>query len=379
VGLTEHDRHFLERALSLAEKGRGLTSPNPLVGAVVVVEGRIAGEGFHAGPGEDHAEVVAMKRAVGDDFPGHLRGATIFVTLEPCSHHGRTPPCADALIAAGFSRVVVGSTDPSRKVNGQGLARLREAGIEVELAEGDLGYRCRRQNDPFRKSSLSGLPFVTYKYAMTLDGRVATQEGDARWISGEESRACVHRHRAWSDVVLVGSGTLRTDDPVLTARGIQNLRRQPLRAVVDSSLGISHEAKLVQTVPEGPVLAVCSEQVTDARVEEVRSWGVEVERVQSDAAGRCLPGQVVRVLGDRGVQSVLLEGGPRLAASWWDAGLVDRVLAFVAPIVAGGASAPGPLPSAGYPHMDAALRLRDVEIGSSGGDVMISGYLREPA
>jgi diaminohydroxyphosphoribosylaminopyrimidine deaminase / 5-amino-6-(5-phosphoribosylamino)uracil reductase len=378
VAMTESDRHFLERALSLAERGRGLTSPNPLVGAVVVVEGRIAGEGFHAGPGEDHAEVVAMKRAVGDDLAGRLAGASVFVTLEPCSHHGRTPPCADALILAGVSRVVVGSTDPSSKVNGQGLARLRQAGVEVELAEDDLGYRARRQNDPFRKSSVSGLPFVTYKYAMTLDGRVATESGDARWISGEQSRTLVHHHRSWSDVVLVGSGTLRTDDPILTARGVE-LRRQPLRVAVDSSLSLAREAKLVQTVTEGPVLAVCSGDVSPARVDEVRSWGIEVEQVGSDPAGHCLPLEVARALGARGVQSVFLEGGPRLAAAWWDAGLVDRVICFVAPIVAGGAAAPGPLPAAGYPHMDAALRLRDVEMAPSGPDVLVSGYLGEPA
>lgn len=378
MALTETDRHFLERALTLAEKGRGMTNPNPVVGAVVVVDGRIAGEGFHAGAGEDHAEIVAMKRAVGHAFTGRLRGATVFVTLEPCCHHGRTPPCTDALIAAGVTRVVVASLDPSSKVNGQGLAQLRAAGVVVDMADGDLAYRARRQNDAFRKFVTQGLPFVTYKYAMTLDGRVASESGDARWISGEDSRACVHRHRSWSDAVMVGSGTVQADDPLLTARGVP-LRRQPLRVVVDSRLTLQPEAKLVRTVAEASVLAVCSSSADERRVTEVRGWGVEVERVGADEQGRCQPREVARLLGERGVQSLLLEGGPRLAAAWWDAGLIDRIMAFVAPVIAGGRESPGPLPCRAYPHMDAALRLRDVEIVQSGGDVLLSGYLGEPA
>jgi diaminohydroxyphosphoribosylaminopyrimidine deaminase/5-amino-6-(5-phosphoribosylamino)uracil reductase len=354
-----------------------MTSPNPVVGAVVTIEGRIAGEGYHAGAGEDHAEIVAMRRSGGDDFRARLRGATVFVTLEPCCHHGRTPPCTDALIEAGVSRVVVGSPDPSSKVNGQGLAQLRRAGITVDVADGDLAYRARRQNDAFCKSVTSGLPFVTYKYAMTLDGRVATEAGDARWISGEESRALVHRHRAWSDAVMVGSRTMTRDDPLLTARGV-DAPRQPLRVVVDSTLSIGQQYKLVQTISEGPVLVVCAEGVSPGRLEQVRSWGVETETVAADSRGHCLPRAAATLLAARGVQSVLLEGGPRLAAAWWDAGLVDRVLAFVAPVVAGGAASPGPLPARAYPHMDAAQRLRDVEITPSGPDVLVSGYLRGP-
>jgi diaminohydroxyphosphoribosylaminopyrimidine deaminase/5-amino-6-(5-phosphoribosylamino)uracil reductase len=369
----------LERAISLAERGRGLTSPNPVVGAVVTMEGRVAGEGFHAGLGEDHAEIVAMKAAAAGDPAGKLRGATVFVTLEPCCHHGRTPPCTEALIAAGVSRVVVASFDPSTKVNGQGLAQLRHAGVIVDLAEGDLAYRARRQNDAFRKSVTRGLPFVTYKYAMTLDGRVATESGDARWISGEESRAFVHRQRSWSDVVMVGSGTVQADDPLLTARGVVPLRRQPLRVVVDSQLRLSREAQLVRTVGEGPVLVFCTRKVPESRLREARTWGIEIEAVAPDDDGRCLPSEVAQLLGTRGVQSVFLEGGPRLAAAWWDSGLIDRIVAFVAPVIAGGPRSPSPLPAKAYPHMDAALRLRDVEIAQSGADVMLSGYVGEPA
>lgn len=378
VPLSEADRHFLERALALAERGRGLTSPNPVVGAVVVVDGRIVGEGFHAAAGQDHAEIVALKDAAAAGYGDRLRGATIYVTLEPCCHHGRTPPCTDALIGAGVARVVVGAEDPSTWVNGRGIEQLRAAGVVVEQAEGDLAYKARRQNDAFRKHVTQGLPFVTYKYAMTLDGRVATESGDSKWISGEVSRLRVHQFRAQTDAVLVGSGTLRQDDPRLTAREV-TVHRQPLRVVVDSRLQVTRGSALVQSAHEGPVLLVCGDTVSPARLAEVRGWGVEVAVVPSDSGGHPEPRAVARLLAARDVQSVLLEGGPRLAAAWWDVGLIDRILAFVAPVVAGGRLSPGPLPARGYEHMDAALRLRDVRVEPSGNDVLVSGYVREPA
>ncbi|MHB1343905.1 MAG: bifunctional diaminohydroxyphosphoribosylaminopyrimidine deaminase/5-amino-6-(5-phosphoribosylamino)uracil reductase RibD [Thermoleophilia bacterium] len=375
--ISENDRHFLERAIALAERGRGLTSPNPLVGAVVVRDGRVVGEGFHAAAGQDHAEIVALNSVAGPDYADTLRGATMYVTLEPCCHQGRTPPCTRALIASGLDRVVVAADDPSAWVHGQGLAQLRAAGLIVEVADGDLNYKARRQNDAFRKQVTTGLPFVTYKYAMTLDGRVATESGDSRWISGEDSRRRVHQYRAWSDAVLVGAGTLRRDDPRLTARDVA-VHRQPMRVVIDPGLGISENAALVRTVAEGPVLLVCAESVPMESVEAVRSWGVEVVSSACDQTGLPSPRSVALLLAERGVQSVFMEGGPRLAAAWWDAGLIDRLLTFVAPVVAGGSSSPGPLPAVGYAHMDAALRLRDVEVRPSGADVCMSGYVGEP-
>lgn len=378
MALTETDRHFLERALALAERGRGMTSPNPVVGAVVVVGGRIAGEGFHAAAGQDHAEIVAMKAAVGDDIAGLLVGATVYITLEPCCHQGRTPPCTDALIAAGVSRVVVGAEDPSAWVHGRGIRLLRAAGITVEVAEDDLAYKAKRQNDAFRKHVTVGLPFVTYKYAMTIDGRVATESGDSKWISGEESRLRVHDFRARSDAVLVGAATFRHDDPRLTARDVP-VHRQPLRVVVDSQLKAARESALVRTASEGTVLFVCTEGVPKSRIDEVCSWGVEVQVLPVGPNRHPDPRSVGRLLAERHIQSVFLEGGATLAAGWWDAGLIDRIVAFVAPVVAGGTSSPGPLPAAGYAHMDAALRLRDVTIEQSGSDVMISGYIGEPA
>ncbi|MHB0978556.1 MAG: bifunctional diaminohydroxyphosphoribosylaminopyrimidine deaminase/5-amino-6-(5-phosphoribosylamino)uracil reductase RibD [Thermoleophilia bacterium] len=377
MALNENDRHFLERALALAERGRGLTAPNPLVGAVVVRDGRVVGEGFHAAAGQDHAEIVALKAVAGPAYAGSLKGATMYVTLEPCCHHGRTPPCTKALIDSGIERVVVGAADPSAWVHGQGLEELESAGLLVEAADDDLGYRARRQNDAFRKQVTTGLPFVTYKYAMTLDGRVATESGDSRWISGEESRRRVHQFRSWADAVLVGAGTLRRDDPQLTARDVP-VHRQPMRVVVDPGLGVAESAALVRTAGEGPVLLVCADSVPHDRREIVRSWGIEVAAAPSDPTGLPDPRAVALLLVEREVQSVFMEGGPRLAAAWWDAGLIDRVLAFVAPVIAGGLLSPGPLPAAGYAHMDAALRLRDVEVQPSGADVCVSGYVGEP-
>jgi diaminohydroxyphosphoribosylaminopyrimidine deaminase/5-amino-6-(5-phosphoribosylamino)uracil reductase len=377
VALNEQDRHFLERAIALAERGRGLTSPNPMVGALVVRDGRVVGEGFHAAAGQDHAEIVAMKTAVGEITEGILDGASVYVSLEPCRHHGRTPPCTKALIQAGVTRVVVASDDPSEWAHGRGLQDLRDAGLEVDVADGDLNHRARRQNDPFRKAVTRGLPFVTYKYAMTLDGRVATESGDSRWISGEESRRRVHQMRAWADAVLVGAGTLRRDDPRLTAREV-SVHRQPLRVVVDPALGIDRGAALVASVDEGPVLLVCSEKVDADRRAEVAAWGVDVAAVANGDKGLPDPVAVARLLAARDVQSVFMEGGPRLAAAWWDSGLIDQVVAFVAPVIAGGSGSPGPLPSSGYPHMDAALRLRDLEVTPSGADVQVVGYVGEP-
>lgn len=375
--LSSFDIQQLERALLLAEKARGRTSPNPIVGAVVTRDDHVLGEGYHAGAGLDHAEVAAMKAAAGPDFAARLIGATVYVTLEPCCHFGRTPPCTNALLQAGVIRVVAGTLDPSPRVNGAGMQQLLDAGIEVEVAEGDLGRRARRQNGPFRKHAVMGLPFVTYKYAMTLDGRVATQTGSSRWISGSESRRRVHQLRAWTDAVMVGAGTLSADDPQLTVRDVSSAR-VPLRVVIDPGLGtVSASCALVRTVAEGPVLAVCAEGTHRRRQEEVRAWGVEVATVAGGEDGFPTPRAVAELLGDRGVQSVLMEGGPRLAAAWWNAGLVDQVVAFVAPIVSGGESAPGPLPAQGCEPMAAALRLLEVDVERSGADIMISGYTRE--
>jgi diaminohydroxyphosphoribosylaminopyrimidine deaminase / 5-amino-6-(5-phosphoribosylamino)uracil reductase len=377
---------MLERAFSLAEKGRGRTTPNPVVGAVIVGQGGVRGEGYHAGPWRDHAEIAAIKDAmrraglhVGDESPDLelarkvCAGTTMYVTLEPCCTFGRTPPCTTTLVAAGFNRVVVGVIDPTPAVNGRGIEILRHAGLAVELAEGGVAQRMKRQNDGPRKILATGMPFVTYKYAMTLDGRLSTDSGDSRWISAPESRALVHQWRAWSDAVLIGAGTQQADDPRLTARDVP-CERQPLRVVVGLPETLSPRSALVRTAAEGPVLCLTGDEVSRARLAEVESWGVEVAVLSDRRDGLVDPVTVVSLLAERGVQTVLLEGGRRLAGSWWQAGLVDRVAAFICPRIAPGVQSRGALSTSGPTRMEEARALREVEMRTVGPDTLVTGY-----
>jgi diaminohydroxyphosphoribosylaminopyrimidine deaminase/5-amino-6-(5-phosphoribosylamino)uracil reductase len=314
---------FLERALELAERGRGTTQPNPVVGAVLVRDGEVVGEGWHERKGEAHAEVNALA-AAGD----RARGSTLYVTLEPCAHVGSTPPCAQAVIDAGVGKVVVGTLDPSLDAAG-GLERLREAGVETELADGELGFQARQQNEAWLTWVTKRRPFVTYKAAMTLDGRL-TLPG-SRWISGVESRRLVHELRAASDAVAVGMGTARADRPALTAREVGAVR-QPRRLVFGSG-----------PLPEGVDL-------------ELRSGPLEEE------LGR---------LAEEGVQSLLLEGGPTLATAFMEAGLIDKLLVFVAPKFAG--SGPTLLG-----ELDEPIELRRFETRRVGEDILLTAYVNEP-
>jgi diaminohydroxyphosphoribosylaminopyrimidine deaminase/5-amino-6-(5-phosphoribosylamino)uracil reductase len=327
------DRAHLERALELAERGRGTTRPNPVVGAVVVRDGEVVGEGWHERAGGPHAEIVALE-AAGD----RARGATLYVTLEPCAHHGRTPPCADAVAAAGIARAVVGAGDPDPRTDGGGIARLREAGIEVVAAEPDLAARARRQNEAFRTWASAGRPFVIYKAAVTLDGRVAAAGGDARWVSGEESRRRVQELRAASDAVAVGMGTVRAENPLLTARDVV-APRQPRRLAFGSG-----------PLPDGSELEV-------------------VEGPLPEALAR---------LAREGVQSLLLEGGPTLAGAFLRARLIDKVVLFLAPKLVGGDDAPPLFAGPGAPTLAQAVPLRGLEVGRSGEDVVLTAYIHEP-
>jgi diaminohydroxyphosphoribosylaminopyrimidine deaminase/5-amino-6-(5-phosphoribosylamino)uracil reductase len=318
------DREWLERALELAERGLGTTAPNPVVGAVLVREGEIVGEGWHERAGGPHAEIVALE-AAGEK----ARGATLYVTLEPCAHHGRTPPCADALVAAGLARVVAAVRDPNPETDGAGLDRLHAAGIEVELAGGELEWRARAQNEAFRVWVAEGRPFVAYKAAVTLDGRVAVP--GRRWVTGEESRRRVHELRASADAVAVGMGTVRADDPQLTARDV-GAERQPRRLAFGRG-----------PLPDGSEL----ELVAGPLEEELARLATE------------------------GVQSLLLEGGPTLATSFVAAGLVDKLMLFVAPKLAGA----GPRWLGELPEPVTLLRPSAERMGN---DVLLTAYLREP-
>jgi diaminohydroxyphosphoribosylaminopyrimidine deaminase/5-amino-6-(5-phosphoribosylamino)uracil reductase len=327
------ERAHLERALELAERGRGTTRPNPIVGAVVVARGQVVGEGWHERKGKPHAEAIALQQA-GE----RARGATLYVTLEPCAHHGVTPPCADAVVAAGIARVVAAVGDPNPRTDGQGFDRLRRAGIEVRLPGGDLEWRARTQNEGYRTWIALGRPFVTYKAALTLDGRVAAASGDARWISGEESRQLVHELRSRVDAVAVGMGTVRRENPSLTARDV-GATSQPRR------LAFGHGS-----LPKGSEL-------------ELLSGTLEEE---------------LAALAEQGVQSLLLEGGPTLAGGFLRAGLIDKLLLFVAPKLVGGADAPSLFSGPGAERLADALPVTHLACEAVGEDLLLAAYIHEP-
>ena len=354
------------RALELARASVGETSPNPPVGAVVARDGEIVGEGRTQPAGQDHAEVVALRQA------GELaRGATLYVTLEPCWHYGRTPPCTNAVIAAGVAEVHVSMADPNPRVDGRGVAALRAAGIEVVLGEGR--EEAEELAAPHVVYITTGMPLVTLKFAMSLDGKIATRTGDSRWITGEESRRYVHELRARSDAIMAGIGTALADDPQLTARDSNDapLARQPLRVVVDSRGNMPPDATMLSQ--PGKTLVAVSEIGEEAR-ESLESAGAEVFFAPT-GNGRVNLRALLAELGRREVTSVFVEGGGVLAGSLLDARLVHRVVAFVAPTVIGGDRAPSPVGGQGAALMSDAIRLSGVRIERFGDDVAIIGRL----
>ncbi len=367
---TERDARHLERAIELAATARGLTSPNPMVGAVVVKAGRTIGEGLHVRAGEAHAERAALAACVEDPA-----GATLYVSLEPCCHEGRTPPCTDAIVAAGIARVVVASDDPSPKASGRGLGILRDEGIAVDIAGGEPAAAARLLNQPFRKHARTGRPLVVFKSAMTLDGKVATRTGDSQWISGESSRARAHRWRAESDAVGVGIHTALIDDPLLTAR-IEGVPAQPRRVVFDSEASLPLSSQLVRSALDVPVILVCSRAAKRTAADALRSAGVEVivctgqneaARVRSALEG----------LGQRGIQSMLLEGGPHLAGIFLEVGEIDEARMFIAPIMAGGRDAKGAIGAEGVELIADAPRALSTEVEQIDEDVLITSRFRE--
>lgn len=362
------EREALARARDLARNARGRVSPNPLVGAVVLRGDEAVGEGWHEGPGLPHAEVMAL-RAAGD----RARGATVVCTLEPCSHVGRTPPCTDALIAAGVARVVVGCLDPLERTRRRGVEVLRDAGVEVALAGGDDERACREMNDAFITAAVRGRPLVTLKMATSLDGRVATVTGESRWISGAGSRALVHRWRADHDAVAVGIGTALADDPLLTVRGVEGPVRPPARVVLDTHARLPLGSALVRTAAEVPVVVVCGTTAPADRVAALREAGVDVVAVPGEPVD---PDAALGALAGRGIQSVFVEGGADLADALVRAGAVDVVRWFVAPILIGGREAPAGLGGAGVSRLADAARLADVTVERVGEDVLVSGRLR---
>ena len=367
---TERDSRHLLRAIELAAEGRGRTSPNPLVGAVVVKDGRTIGEGFHAALGEAHAERAAL--AACRESPA---GATMYVSLEPCCHYGRTPPCTEAITAAGVERVVVASDDPSPRAAGRGLGILRDEGVRVDLVDGEVAAAARMLNQPFRKHARTGRPLVIFKSALTLDGKVATRTGDSKWISSEDSRARTHRWRAEADAVAVGIGTAFADDPQLTAR-IPGVARQPRRVVFDSEARLPLTSRMVRGAVDVPVIVVCSHAASRRSRDALAAAGAEVIVVPGQGDSARIP-EILDELGQREITSLLLEGGPKLAGAFTDAGEIDEVRAFVAPILAGGRDARAAVEGEGVEEIGSARRALSTEVERIGDDTLITARLRE--
>ncbi len=355
----------MQRALELSRLAVGV-SPNPAVGAVLVRDGQTVGEGYTQPPGEAHAEVIALQQA-GEA----ARGATAYVTLEPCSHHGRTPPCTDALIAAGISRVVYAIDDPDEKVSGRGRAQLEQAGIAVESGEG--AAESSKLLEAYLKHRRTGLPFVTVKYAATLDGRIAAGSGDSRWVSGPETLKWAHRNRPHFDAMLVGSSTVVIDNPLLTARpeGVEN-PRQPLRVVVDSRGRMSPDANVL-TGASKTLVATTEAATAEWRV-RIEGRGAEVVVFPAGRGGHVDLEALLQELGRRQIVSLLVEGGGVIIGSFFDHRLVDKVTLIIAPIIVGADEAPAAVVGRGASRMADAVRLRETTVDRLGDDILVTGY-----
>jgi diaminohydroxyphosphoribosylaminopyrimidine deaminase/5-amino-6-(5-phosphoribosylamino)uracil reductase len=370
MAVTEHDTRHLLRAIELAERARGQTSPNPMVGAVVVKGGRVIGEGITQPPGQAHAERAALEECSEDPA-----GATMYVSLEPCGHQGRTPPCTQAILDASIARVVIASDDPTEKASGRGPGILRDGGVDVVWVDGEVAAAARLLNQPFRKHARTGRPLVIFKSAMTLDGKVATVTGDSQWISGELSRARAHRWRAEADAVAVGIGTALVDDPRLTAR-IEGVARQPRRVVFDSEARLPVSSQLVKGVAEVPVTVVCSRAAGRRSVQALESAGVDVI-VATGQNERARVEHALDELGSREVQSLLLEGGPHLAGAFLEAGEIDEARMFIAPLMTGGREAKTAVEGIGIEQITAAPRALHVEVDRLDDDILIVARLKD--
>ncbi|MDD3364712.1 MAG: bifunctional diaminohydroxyphosphoribosylaminopyrimidine deaminase/5-amino-6-(5-phosphoribosylamino)uracil reductase RibD [Syntrophomonas sp.] len=363
------DQFYMKRALGLAARAQGRTSPNPMVGAVIVKNGQLIGEGYHHQAGTPHAEVHALNEA-GEQAVG----ATLYVTLEPCSHFGRTPPCADAVIKAGIKRVVIATTDPNPQVAGKGIARLKDAGIEVEL--GVMEHEASRLNEVFFKYIQTGLPFVALKTAMTLDGKIASYSGDSKWITGEDARHYVHQLRNIYDAIMVGIGTVLKDDPFLNTRLEIADMRNPVRIIIDSNLDLPPTSNIARSSHEQRTLVFCSSNSDSQRREPLEALGVEL--ISLDIDSDLIPlEKVLGILGEMGLCSLLVEGGGEINAYLLEHQLLDKAYWFIAPKIIGGRQAPSPIGGQGIEFMKDALELKSMEIQKFSEDFLLTGYFKE--
>lgn len=352
---------FMLRALELAEKARGKTSPNPMVGAVIVRDSTIVGEGFHSRAGEHHAEIIALQQA-GEN----ARGATLYINLEPCCHYGKTPPCTDAIIAAGIRKVHMAILDPNPLVQGKGKSILERAGIETSV--GCCAQQARQLNEIFCYWIKERLPFVVAKFAMSLDGKIATKTGHSRWISSRESRIFSHKMRNEVDAILVGANTVKKDNPMLTTRLENTDVRHPVRVVMDSKEGLPHDAKIFSSdLPGQTILATTIAQSFPGNV--------EVIVLPENKGGVCIS-SLLKELGKRGITSLLVEGGGTILAGFLANNHVNKILAFVAPMIIGGKDAPSPVGGEGINYIEEAFTLRDLQVARLAQDIVISGYCK---
>jgi len=364
---THDDERCLRLAIELAERARGNTHPNPMVGAVVVRDGEVIGRGYHVRAGDPHAERIALREA-GD----RARGASLYTNMEPCCHHGRTPPCVEAVIEAGIARVVSSLRDPDARVDGRGFEALRAAGVEVET--GGLAREAAELNAGYLRVKTSGRPYIVGKAALSLDGRMATRTGASQWITGPEARARAHEWRARLDAVVVGSGTLLADDPSLTARHA-DCRRQPSRVVLDTRLRTPADARILRE-DGGAVIIVTGDGAAGGRVAELEAAGARVIPVEVGDDGHLALDVALAALVPLGVSSLLLEGGPAVLSAALELGTIDRLLLFYAPLLIGGAAAPSLWEGLGAETVDAAPRLRDASCSQLGTDWLLQGDLR---
>ncbi len=361
------DEGYMRHALALAAKGRGTTTPNPMVGAVIVKDGRIIGEGYHIRAGEGHAEVNAFKNCTEDP-----EGATIYVTLEPCSHYGKTPPCADLVVSKKVARCVVAAMDPNPLVAGRGVKKIQDAGIEV--VTGILADESAKLNEVFMKYIVTNRPFVLFKAAMSLDGKIATSTGESQWISSETSREEVHSLRHAYTGIMAGIGTVLADDPMLNCR--MEGAKQPIRIIVDSKLRIPMTSKLVQTAGEYPLVIACLEDPDEEKKKALTDAGVKVLETPANDEGHVDLSILMELLGMMKIDSVLLEGGGILADSALRAGIVDKVQIYIAPMIIGGESAKTPVEGKGITELADCLKLTDVSVTMSGCDIKVIGSVK---
>lgn len=362
-GNISQEERFMARALTLARRGWGKVSPNPLVGAVIVKGERVLAEGYHRAYGEPHAEVVAIRSA-----RESLQGARLYVNLEPCCHYGKTPPCTEAIIESGIAEVFVATLDPNPLVGGAGMKKLQEAGIKTSI--GILEGAARALNERFFKFIQTGLPFVTLKLAQSLDGKIATGSGDSRWITSLPARRYAHRLRGGHEAILVGIGTIRQDDPQLTCRLQRG--RNPLRVILDSRLSIPLGARVLQEQKAAKTIIFACRGADEEKIKALNAQGVEVLLFPPEEGGRVDIEETLRELGARGISSLLVEGGAQVAAAFWKKALVDKLLVFVAPKIVGGGGTDA-FADLGVAKIEAAPQLQWLKYRRIGNDILLEG------